>query len=1232
MARSDGSSSGGGGILGTIAAIATLIVTRSPQAAAWAYQIGNVVGTILSPPSGPDVIEPSIQDAQVMTSSNIVDIPTFSGTVGIYGNIIAAKDNQLQEVITVSVKKKKVLGFTVAKQKITTKTYYLNCAVGLALMDEGDDCQLLKIWIGDKLVLNRTTDDTGTIVSSGDFEEYIRFYKGTDDQEIDPDVALWMGADKASAWPALAYLVITDLDMSPWNDSVERAQIKVELSSGNTIASDLEYLSQTPAPLHPQYVSNWNINHVDSDGAHAWKWGSTIAEEEGADTTWANYSPYDFDKLHYVAVPGGGGYLKEKLTDIIPREYLRNPSAAAVAEQKGLRHTAKGKADINAAVFVTAFAKTMGGGGDGGSYPHPSIDIFSTWAYQALTPTPQTPILFDTFGEALAYARANIPYDYYFDEPATHQVQIYDGSGVPVGINYTSGLDGYAHFSVYWVESGGQPPYVPPPTAYNDLFSDTPWIVTYSVTLIMPGLVKEFTIGASKLFSGPTSSYVIHDGHFYWGATIDGGAVVYKLNIEGNVVDTTAIPWVSNPVTLVRIGVVDNQFVMLSRIGSQPILRIFDGMTLGDITTYTDYDSSDIDAAFGFTGEDFINNASMDFNKFIYFRSPNVYTKESFTDAEELLGNPDGDLISGEDAPEFFNFWLKGNLLVVSTFGGSMPETGVQFFTVGLIGEPGTAQLADIIRKYCRKAGVEDADLNTDLVVQEVRGHRVASRGSARNILEQLRGLWPFDIVPSGYELKIVPRGQSSVATISYEDLGPDVQLVQDREMSTQIPWELTLRCLDRDLEYEVNEQKSTRPIDSSTTHIIQAPVVFTPNECAQKVAVLHSIFLNERQTFAGIVLPPNLRQLEPSDVVTIVMPDATYEIHLGNLKTLPNGSRETEGKPNAITLYTSTAVGETRTPPPQTIPVAGGTTTLLLDIPVITNEDAPGFSAVMASQYDNWAGGALWKKAGNLWEQVQAFGGNCTIGTCSTKLNAHGGHLIDLGSTLTVTIQSGAIADVTDAQFYNEEFLVAYGAPGRWEIMCCKNVTALGGNVFTVDTFLRGRRGTEWATGLHQANDWLVSLNDADNEFIELIEAEVGSTLIYRGASTGKDIGSEFDISLDYQGENLTPLSPVQASGYRDSSDNFFGQFIPRSRLSNNLSVIGNIYDGMPMGEETELYEIDVVGSDPPRTITVTTPEFEYPAADQVTDFGSEQPSIDFEIYQISAVVGRGRVGAFTL
>ena len=61
--------------------------------------------------------------------------------------------------------------------------------------------------------------------------------------------------------------------------------------------------------------------------------------------------------------------------------------------------------------------------------------------------------------------------------------------------------------------------------------------------------------------------------------------------------------------------------------------------------------------------------------------------------------------------------------------------------------------------------------------------------------------------------------------------------------------------------------------------------------------------------------------------------------------------------------------------------------------------------------------------------------------------------------------------------------------------------------------------------------------------------------------------------------------------------------------------------------------YEVDIMdGSTVVRTLSVTTEYAEYLSADQTTDFGGDQSTIDIKIYQVSPQVGRGRVKVVTL
>jgi hypothetical protein len=102
-----------------------------------------------------------------------------------------------------------------------------------------------------------------------------------------------------------------------------------------------------------------------------------------------------------------------------------------------------------------------------------------------------------------------------------------------------------------------------------------------------------------------------------------------------------------------------------------------------------------------------------------------------------------------------------------------------------------------------------------------------------------------------------------------------------------------------------------------------------------------------------------------------------------------------------------------------------------------------------------------------------------------------------------------------------------------------------------------------------------------------------------------------------------------VHVTGVRGGSGNLTISWIRRSRV--DAEWRDGV--GIPLGEESEVYEVDILdGSTVVRTTPATSPTASYSAADQTTDFGSVQSSIDVKIYQLSAVVGRGYAAEATV
>ena len=547
--------------------------------------------------------------------------------------------------------------------------------------------------------------------------------------------------------------------------------------------------------------------------------------------------------------------------------------------------------------------------------------------------------------------------------------------------------------------------------------------------------------------------------------------------------------------------------------------------------------------------------------------------------------------------------------------------------------------LSDIVEREVELSGLLSAsDIDVTALTQEVNGYRVTG-GSVRAALEPLAAAYQFDIVPSGYKLKAVPRGQASVLTVPYADLGatasdtPSDVFKMAREMDSQLPAKTVVKYLDAERDYDIGEQSSTR-INTEAVNEVEneLALVLGADEAAGIAEVLQSRAWLER-TDVSFTLPPTYLALEPCDVITVQTPDADYEVLASELEYTQDGRIEVKAKPNAAAVYTPNASGGEGNTPPGTIGVAGPSLFVPLDIPVVdeTVQNAPGFVGTLTGYTAGWPGGVVYRSPdnGQTWVDLQAWSAKCTIGSTPGALAEHDGYLIDQ-TQLNVIMISGALESITRDQLLAGYNYAAYGVDGRWEIVRFQNADLQADGSYTLSDFVRGDKGTEWATGLHRPGDWFILLGDPDNAFVGMAAELIGIDRLYRGITQRASIDTGDDVPFTYRGVNLEPLSPVYANATRDGSGNLAATFVRRSRLSSSWWGTGVV---APVGEASQAFEVDVLdGETVVRTIETATEEFSYPADQQATDFGSPQSSITFRIYQLSETVGRGYAYEVTL
>lgn len=408
----------------------------------------------------------------------------------------------------------------------------------------------------------------------------------------------------------------------------------------------------------------------------------------------------------------------------------------------------------------------------------------------------------------------------------------------------------------------------------------------------------------------------------------------------------------------------------------------------------------------------------------------------------------------------------------------------------------------------------------------------------------------------------------------------------------------------------------------------LDLPIVLNAAESKEVATRLLYLAWLERYD-VSLTLPPAYQNLEPADPITVTTDRGTLNLRLTSVNYLPDGRIECKAKYDAPAVYTQSGVADEGQGTGAALTLSGPSVYVLLDIPLMNDAaDTPGFPAAMTGYLSRWPGGILYRSedGGQSWVDLEsAVSPGSAIGYATTSLSAHGGTTYDAASTLAVRMYQGTISSVTEAQLFAGTNWFAYGAHGRWEIIAARTATLQGDGSYILQDFLRGQQGTEWATGLHVANDTLVRLNTTSLAFINVNSSSIGSEKLYRGVTSGKALDSDVNSAFTYTGVNLECLSPVNLTGNRHPSTNDWTLlWTRRSRFSGWRD-----YVDAALGESSESYEVDVYSDGTyttlKRTLTSTTQTVAYTSANQVTDFGSNQSTLYLKVYQLSATVGRG-------
>lgn len=540
-------------------------------------------------------------------------------------------------------------------------------------------------------------------------------------------------------------------------------------------------------------------------------------------------------------------------------------------------------------------------------------------------------------------------------------------------------------------------------------------------------------------------------------------------------------------------------------------------------------------------------------------------------------------------------------------------------------------EVSSIVKSLCLEAGVAEDEIVVDsLKGIKCRGYVLANIMTAGSAIEQLANYFFFDIVESDDKLKYIKRGNPPVARIPEDDLAAHVDgsdlpddLESTRQPSLELPNKVTLKYMDYEADYQVNSRVARRFTIKTQSSI--NPEVAVVMNATQAMTMANRILYcqwNDRTTYK-LYLSIKYWYLEPTDVIEVER-DGEYKTMRITEIGYQNGILTVSAVAEDSSIYDVVEVADSSNYRTTSLSYSSTTDLNLLDIPLLRDEDDANLINYMSANGlspNGWGGAQVYKSLdGSSYATLNEYltrGG--IFGVAKNALADWKDNVPDFVNTLTVRM-NGALNSTSEANFFSKANAILVGD----EILQFQYAEAKGDNVFELKHLMRGRLGTERFKNTHRIGEKVVLLNMSGLYVINSSYSEIGQERVFKAVSNGETLDDALAVKFTNNAASKMPYSPCHLGGGRDGSGNLTLQWVRRTRINGGWNNKINV----PLGETTELYEVDIIKPDGTvaRTIeNLTSPTCIYTAAQQVSDFGSVQSSVKFTVYQISSMVGRG-------
>lgn len=568
--------------------------------------------------------------------------------------------------------------------------------------------------------------------------------------------------------------------------------------------------------------------------------------------------------------------------------------------------------------------------------------------------------------------------------------------------------------------------------------------------------------------------------------------------------------------------------------------------------------------------------------------------------------------------------------LHLADYGNRIPNLSFEIATDGhMNGDyvvPHTVSVSAMLDDLAQQAGIS-SNTDTSLVSGQSTGFMLAEQMSALDAVHAICTAYQLDIVESD-KLKFHPTDSDSVVTIPEDDLVPRSDAAFDlltvsRGEEAALPLRVEVSYLDAARDLQQSVQSTARvATPSKRTVKIELPAVMAATEARQLSEMALYVKWMNRLRFEFRTTLKYLA-VEPGDVVTLQRGSDEFALKVTECDVAEDGIMQFQAVAHSAAAWNSVVAGSAGD---YDVPVVPGPTPPPTDLFLIDthclsdNDDKPLFYVAAGSDDPDWRGAALYRSFDG--GQTYSFVELMPLGVVGHTNNALPDGITttwDEANYIDVSLERGALETITELAVLNWGNLAIVGD----ELVQFQNAELIDTNRYKLTRLLRGRKGTEWATGDHSSGERFVLLSAIGR--VDMQVSEINIAYYYKGVSLGGSVEDASDQIFTYTGRNLYPLAPVNIWGDWSGNDVWIN-WTRRTRIGGEWRD----YVDVPIGEAYERYEVEILNAsnDVVRLLEVQDQTWvEYSEAMQIDDFGSAQSpgTIHVKIYQLSSLVGRG-------